>query len=772
MRVEGEGPRTARIVIVGEAPGASEEQQGRPFVGSSGHLLTEMLLKAGIDRRECYVTNVVKERPPRNNFGIYYTDARRTQPSQMLFKAHLALQKEVEAIGANVVIALGAEALYALTGKRGIEKWRGSVIGTDFGKVIATYHPAYLLRMYTGRTIVDLDLKKAKRESGSKNVRNPNYLFKISPNFREVMDFLRKKHTRLAFDIETSGRHVRCLGFADSSRSAICIPFIATKRFEPETKTLFLSPSSVSNHNSYWSIDEERAILKEIDRIFLDESIEKIAQNFPFDSTILGRDFGFEIRGLWMDTMVAQHCCYAELPKSLDFLCSIYTDTPRYSDYDAGSDLSTWTYNCYDCAVTFEVSLKLEAEMREMHQTEFYRELAQPAMLALARASNRGILVDQVERERRRLKAETELEGIKEKIEALVGRKLNPGSPKQMKEYLYKELRLPEQKTKLRKVSTNEEALEALRKKFPRHKQILDLCLEYRGLKKLIGTYLNCELIGGRMRCSYHATGTVTGRISSSKTIFGEGGNLQNQPRGEFRRIYVAPKGKLLIKADLAQAEARIVAHIAGIERLIDNFDREDFDIHRWNASLIFGKDEGEITKEQRQSAKHCLHSANYQGSARTAVKHAKVDYKTAKLALERWLEAIPEMRLWWEEIQNTVVTEHRLETPLGRQRIFFGRLDQTTFRSATAFIPQSTIGDQINRAFFHLDRELPEGCFPLLQVHDEIVIEAEEEKIDECVCIIRRWLEYPIEINGREVRIPADISVGKNWFDQKKVGE
>ena len=783
--VPGYGPLNAKIVIVGEAPGREEELEGEPFVGSSGRLLNDMLVRCGIDRKRCWLTNVMKTRPNNNDFGLFYVDkGRREQSYDLKESIGILTEVEIESIKPNLIIALGAEPLRALTGKRSIEKWRGSLIETPFGKVLPTYHPAYILRRYEWRAICELDLRKAQRHSHFPELRTLKRVLEIQPSLEQTMNYLGSIKDRVAFDIETGAGFIRCLGLATSPELSHSIPFTVSsggsRAIGPLAPKGRLLASNASENEyklgSYWTLDEEAIILKQLDKIFRDPKIELIAQHFPFDASKLAREFGFEFNNLWMDTMVAQHCCYSELPKSLDFLCSMYTDEPRYSDYNPESDLSTWRYNNMDCVITFEVALALEKEMKELGVWDFYRNLAQPAMVALARAGNRGVLVDLEAREKLGIKTEAKIEKIKKDIDKGLGREFNSNSPKQVQKLFYQDFKITpitrfDSKQKKNVVTTNEEALQKIATKYPQHKPLIDLILDYRGETKLLGTFIRSELSEtGRLPTSYNATGTVTGRISSSTTIDGLGGNLQQIPRGSFRRIFIAPPGKILIKADLSQAEARVVAWIAGIDSLIEKFQDPSFDVHTYNASLIFGIPLDKVTKDQRTSGKSSLHSANYMGSPATAVKRAKVPYHVAKRALDRYKASIPELEKWWSRVEDEIGATRMLRTPLGRLRIFMGRLNRETIRSAVAFEPQSTVGDIINRAFFKLSDKLPQECYPILQVHDEIVVEALESKKFKCIELIRDALEIFICIKGvrAPLRIPCEIKTGPNWFDMK----
>jgi uracil-DNA glycosylase family 4 len=762
--IPSEGPKDAKIAIVGEAPGAVEEANGRPFCGASGQLLNDMLANSGISRKDCYITNVVKTRPPNNDFNIYYRDTKRNLPNDVLLAAHQALHAELKVVSPNVIIALGGEALRALMGRKlSIEDWRGSILSSPCGKVIATYHPAFILRAYEHRKIVELDLRRAVGEQYTKNLNIPPVKALLNPTLEQCLEYLNSEPDLVAFDIETFGQSIRCIGFCSEKGKAICIPF-----FKIRQTHVFSGAFECA-----WSEHEEKLILDAMERFLANPRIRKIAQNFPFDATMLEREFGLEVHGLYMDTMVAFHCCYSELPKGLDFLCSVFTRYPYYSDYNAMVDQSLWYYNCMDCIATFEVCLALEDEMKDLNVEHFYHTHAQPLMLALSRAGNYGPLVDATAREKMKATLEAELIEIKTKLLGLVGFELNPNSSVQMMKYFYHQLNIkPILNRQSGNPTLNEEALRILAVKNERIAVPIGLILDYREKTKLIGTFLTSKLNDlGRLPTSYNAAGTTTGRISSSKTIFGLGGNLQQIPRGEFRRIFVAPPGKVLIKTDLSQAEARAVAWYANILFLIKSFQVPGFDIHRWNAAIVFNKPEAEVTKKERQTSKSLVHGANYGLGHITAARLAGVSTNVAKQALERYKSTLIELGMWHARIKNKVITERRLYTPLGRMRMFFGRMDEDTFRSAYAFLPQSLIADIINHAFFRLDQTLPAGCRLILQVHDELVIEADEDKVAQVVELMRKEIEFPICIEGVELPmiIPQEIKVGPNWYDTKE---
>jgi uracil-DNA glycosylase family 4 len=377
-----EGPLDARIVLVGESPGGYEVAQGRPFVGPSGQMLNQMLSSAGISRQEVYLTNVMKVQPPRNDFTTFYLEKSRRTPSPMLEVGIKSLHDEISRINPNIIIALGGESLRALTGKKGIDKWRGSLLKSSTGtKVMATYHPAFVMRMYHFKAISMIDFRKALRESLLPSLKLPEYQFLLDPSLTQVLQTIqeiRQKKQPISFDIETTGQHTRCLGLAWSKLNALCIPLVSNRQGLSGSDTQLIRTLPESSMGSHWQEHEEYAIMTQVKGLLEDPQVPKIAQNAVFDMSVLDREWTIQVKPLVFDTMLAQHTCYSELgkptpddptkpsssgKKSLDFLCSIWTNTPRYSDYDPSDDRETWRYNCTDCCVTFECFEALSSEL-------------------------------------------------------------------------------------------------------------------------------------------------------------------------------------------------------------------------------------------------------------------------------------------------------------------------------------------------------------------------------------------------------------------------
>lgn len=787
-----QGPLDAKIVFVGEAPGREEENSGLPFQGASGRLLNQMCEKVGINRNECYVTNVVKFRPPNNDFSTLYTDSDQRNPSELLLKSYAELHLELSKLKPNVIVPLGGEALKAIAGYRagGITKWRGSIIETQFGKVCGTFHPAYIFRQYGDIPIFEIDLRRIRREGCFPEIRSPKKQYFIEPSFEDAIRYLRRRPKRLAFDIETTfGSLVRCIAFSSGNYEAMSIPFM----FNPfqmgkrsKSSVGMIPVSDMSTIESYWTMEEEYEILREMDLLFRDESVQKIAQNAPFDTIVLAEEFGFDYKNLWMDTMVAAHTCYPELPKGLDFLASIYTELPYYSGYDASNDRQTWVYNCDDAVATIETANSLESELEELGLTEYYHNQVHSSTYAYACTQTRGIKIDSIERAKQDKAYSGAIVELKTKLQTLVGDpEFNPKSTQQMQKFLYGKLGLKEQRHhKKKNITTDKNAMEKLEKLYPEQSQLFVDIAEYRSLTTVYSGFYALQLPKGRLFTGYNTAGTVTTRLASSEifTHPEDSTNLQNikkfNPKKpettSTRRCFIADDGFVLIKADLSQAEFRLVVWFAEIRRLIKVYqDNPNFDVHRWVASLIYKKAENLISKDERDIAKNGVYGGNYKMHYVTAARTYKLALDLAKWVLDSYRREIPEIPLWWERVQEELASTRVLTNPIGTRRQFFGRFDDEMLRSAISYLPQSTVGQLINRAA-HLADDImdPKICHILLQVHDELLFQCRDEPryLNHYVPMVKNLMEYPLKFEGIEEQlvIPADIGIGRNWLDAK----
>lgn len=514
------GPRNAKIVIIGEAPGSEEEKTGIPFTGTSGELLTQVLAKVGLSREELYITNVVKVRPPDNKID------RLGELGVTVESFYPLLFKELREVKPNVIIALGATPLQALCKQESITKWRGSILEWEGIKVLPSIHPAACLRQWQWVYLLQFDLQRAVKESGFPELRKKEREYVINPSFHQIKAELKRiknESTFLTIDLETYMRSgvLKMIGLADSESRAFCIPLVKG------LKTL-------------WSHIEEREIWTLLFDILTDPSKKIIAQNAQFEMSQLESYTGGRMR-IFLDTMRAHALLYPELPHSLAFLTSIYTDIPYYKDEGkASSDKGSYdilqTYNCKDCCSTFEIAMKEIEELQEIGMWEFYQEYDIPLLHELRAISKRGVKIDLGALSRHRINTKSRLNWLQSTLNKRVGYELNVKSVKSMQKFLYQELGLPKKfNKKTGNITTDADALEKLWNTY--RKTELKLVLRIRELRTLAETFLNIGLDSeNRIHTTYGLT--ETGRLSSGADIFESGTNLQNIPKG-IRDIFI-----------------------------------------------------------------------------------------------------------------------------------------------------------------------------------------------------------------------------------------
>ena len=320
--------RDSKVVIVGEAPGQSEEREGRPFVGESGKLLERMMQDAGMNLHQCSILNVLTERPPQNKIDFFYRSKKDLPDDydfqkypQVAYGKYLSpevlhyveqVRQTVLDLKPNLILALGNTALWAFTGLYGIAKARGTVHDTKYGKLIPLYHPAAVIRQWALRPICVADFMKAHHEAKFPEVRRPRRHLLIRPTLSEIYEFERLYLTRTpfrSFDIETQAGQITCISIAPTPDRSLCIPLY--DREKPD--------------GNYWSLDDERVVWKWVRDQLTADGITRLAQNGLYDIQYLAKQ-GVLIPMLEEDTMLLHHAMYPELKKGLGFLASIYTN--------------------------------------------------------------------------------------------------------------------------------------------------------------------------------------------------------------------------------------------------------------------------------------------------------------------------------------------------------------------------------------------------------------------------------------------------------------
>jgi len=537
---------------------------------------------------------------------------------------------------------------------------------------------------------------------------------------------------------------------------------------------------------NYWSREDEEHILMAIAELLEDEEQEKVGQNsIKFDAPIIKKNFGIEVKDHSFDLMHAWHVLYPSLPKSLSFICTAICDYPNYwTEHESAVDSSEWFYNAMDAVATLDASEKIKEALKDEGYEDFYYGFIYPLVEALKRAEERGVLWDKEAAKEMKKDLNEELKNVQSELSKFAGRDFNPLSPKQVKDLLYTKLGFPTMRHhKTKKVTTDEDSLRRLQMRYS-DEPVLRLIIKHRKISKLLSTYIDVKVDeDGRIRCSYDASGTKTGRISSSRNLFGTGMDLHNIPKGETRgvpstrHLYRADPNHLFVAGDLKQAEAMVVAWILaglGDKTLYDFYRDPSFDIHRWcAANFVYKIKENEVSKFQRnQGGKLANHSGNYMAGPKVMQRRAiqqgfeGFTYRWCKEILERRIGGIPGLRIWWQKVKDQIQATREMRTCFGRRIHFFGRLDDDELRSAVAFEPQSTVGDVTNKMFVELDKS--ELWHPILTTHDEIVLLTEERYRDDAARALIEASKIPLQIhpNVEPLIIPIEVGFGSNWKD------
>lgn len=773
MRVPPAGSPLAEIVVVGEAPGRQEVEQGRPFVGAAGQLLNKLLYEVGLDRSALYITNVSKRRPPNNDISHFFESSKvrarqlglqeisGKYPKTEMLQELEALRKEFEQLkNAKVIIALGATALWALTGETKIGDWRGSIIITDKYKspigldnkvVIPTYHPAGILRQMEWYPIARRDLQRAVAYWRGEITR-PEYTFHIRPTAAEAIEFLQSIEPMqpVAIDIETIDHEIAAIGVGVDEEEAMCIPLIV-------------------NGSSYYSEDEEFAIVREMRRVLREAYC--IGQNFAYDAQYFARDFLVYPEYVF-DTMVAHHVVFAGLPKSLDFLSSLYLDWHEFWKHELKESRKVndweqfWTYNCKDVVITYRLFQVLSESLKKAGLDRIF-DFQMRLWHHVLRMQMRGLRVDKEYREKLRKEIQDEIARLEKRLHYIVGYPLNPRSTKQMKTFLIDELGLkPVQHRKTGRTSFGREALPKYAEQQPLLIPIVEIIERTRRLQTLLSTYVEAELDpDGRLRTSLDITGTETYRFASRANVWGRGGNMQNVPRPSedlpnIRDLFVPDEGYILVDMDLDRADAQVVAWEADDEELKQAF-REGVDIHSENAKVLGCS---------RTMAKQAVHATNYGVGPRTMASILGITVREAEMFRKRWFEAHPKIKEWHYRVEMQLNKTRMVRNKFGYRKVFFGRLEGS-LPEAIAWIPQSTVACVINRALVKIAEALSEDDVQiLLQVHDSLVLQVREDKVDELLPRIKKLAEIVVPYDDPLI-IPVSFKVSKGgWGSAEEV--
>ena len=309
--------------------------------------------------------------------------------------------------------------------------------------------------------------------------------------------------------------------------------------------------------------------------------------------------------------------------------------------------------------------------------------------------------------------------------------------------------------------------------------ELLDKILELRHIETLLSNFINVDIEDERIYTSYSLV--ETGRLSSHEDELGRGSHLQNVPGSNVsteeekqfhvnvRKIFVADEGKVLIEADKKQGEVMIVAWLANELRMKEVF-KSGGDIHRKNAGYIFRKSEDSVSSNERYLAKRMVHASNYGMGSDTMAAYCGMSKNEAQVAQKRYFEAFPNILSWQSKVREEVKKTRVLTNPFGRRRVFFDRMGEDLFREAYAFVPQSTLVDDVNKGLIELFYKGEPRLEILTQTHDSVLVQVKLEDVSWAIKLMKDCLEQPFLCGGELLTVPVEIKVGENWGEMKNV--
>ncbi len=531
--------------------------------------------------------------------------------------------------------------------------------------------------------------------------------------------------------------------------------------------------------------DEAQKIVNIFKPVYENKSILKIGQNIKYDIEVLSR-YGVDVEGEIWDTMIAHYLIQPESKHNMDYMAEAYLKYqtvhideligPKGKNQKNMRDLApkdVYEYACEDADITLKLKNALEPKLHEVGAYELFREIECPLIPVLATMEMNGVTLDTKALAETSKTFTAQMEAYEKHIYEIAGEEFNISSPKQVGEILFDKMHISDKpkKTRTGQYVTSEEVLQQLKSKSP----IIEDILAYRGMKKLLGTYVDAlpKLVNsrtGHIHTSFNQAITATGRLSSSDP------NLQNIPvRGEdgkeIRKCFVAEPGCEFFSADYSQIELRIMAHLSGDENMIEAF-REGHDIHAATAAKIYKKAIDEVSRDERTKAKRANFGIIYGITVFGLAERLEISRDEAKQLIEGYFLSFPKVKEYMEQSKQNAREKGYAETIFKRRRYLAdinshnGTVRGFAERNAINAPIQGSAADIIKVAMIRIHRRFKEEGIRskmILQVHDELnfsVLPEEHDKVEKIV-IEEMQNAYPLH-----VPLIADAGWGTNWLE------
>ena len=531
--------------------------------------------------------------------------------------------------------------------------------------------------------------------------------------------------------------------------------------------------------------EEALRIVNIFKEVYENDKTLKIGQNLKYDLEVL-RNYGIELKGPMWDTMIAHYLIQPELRHNMDYMAEIYLNYqtihideligPRGKGQKSMRDLlpsQVYEYAAEDADITLRLKNKLEPELKKFECEDLFYNIEMPLMPVLAEMEMNGVCLDTESLKETSEILTKRMLDIEKRIYELAGEQFNIASPKQVGDILFEKLKIVEKakKTKTGQYVTSEEVLQQLKNK---HEIVADI-LEHRGLKKLLGTYIDAlpSLINkrtGHIHTSFNQTITATGRLSSSDP------NLQNIPiRGEdgkeIRKAFIPEPGCLFFSADYSQIELRVMAHLSQDENMIRVFS-EGKDLHAATAANIYKKPIEEVTRDERTKSKRANFGIIYGITVFGLAERLDIPREEAKMLIDGYFATFPQVHDYMEKSKEIARQKGYVTTLFGRRRYLpdinshNATVRGFAERNAINAPIQGTAADIIKVAMIRIFQRFKAENIKskmILQVHDELnfsVLPEEKEKVEKIV------LEEMQNAISLAVPLVADSGYGSNWLE------
>lgn len=532
--------------------------------------------------------------------------------------------------------------------------------------------------------------------------------------------------------------------------------------------------------------EETLRILEELSPLWENPATMKIAQNAKYDYSVL-RQYGIRVASPLFDTMIAHYLLQPEGRHGMDYLSEVYLNyhpiptSELIGEEDKKKPSKTMRevpmekvmqYCCEDADVTFQLAQIFKKSLKEQKLEQLFYDIEMPLVSVLAEMELTGVRIDTEALQETGKILHEELKQIELSIAELAGHPFNPLSPKAVGEVLFEEMKLDPKakKTKTGQYVTSEEVLQKLRGK----SEIIDKILEYRGVKKLLSTYVEAlpAMVNqrtGRIHTSFNQTVTATGRLSSSNP------NLQNIPirdemGRELRKAFIPDEGEVFFSADYSQIELRLMAHLSKDPSMIKAF-QEGYDIHAATAAKIFHLPIEEVTKLQRTKAKTANFGIIYGISTFGLASRLNIPRAEAKELIDGYFASYPKIKEYMDQSIITARDKGYVETLFGRKRMLPDINSQNATvrgyaeRNAINAPIQGTAADIIKIAMVRIAQRIEKERLKaklLIQVHDELNFSVPTDELDKLQQIV---LEEMSQACRLRVPLIADSGHGENWL-------